>query len=70
MTVDELRKALEGVPGDMLVATYDEGILQTEFVSAAIERCAPARYPLEVINERSGHGPEQVTQAVSLFVIC
>ena len=67
MTVDELRKALDGVPGDMLVATYDEGILTAEFVSAEVAQCAPARYPLEVIDEHSGHPPGTI--GVAYFVI-
>jgi hypothetical protein len=36
MTVAELRKALEGVPDDMLVVTYDEGCLNKE-ASAKVE---------------------------------
>lgn len=40
MTAAELRKALEGVPDDMLVVSYDEGYL-TKDVSAHIQRFAP-----------------------------
>jgi hypothetical protein len=39
MTVDELRKALEGLPSDMPVLTYDHGYLSAEFVSAEVKEC-------------------------------
>lgn len=46
MTVDELRKAIEGVPGDMEVLTYDEGYLtEPESVSAGVVACAVGAAP-------------------------
>jgi hypothetical protein len=42
MTAAELRKALEGVPDDMLVVTYEEGYLSKE-VTAGVKQFAPKK---------------------------
>lgn len=58
MTVAELRKALEGVPDDMLVVTYEEGYL-TDEVTASVQRFAPLKEGdnEERIWEHSKHPP-------------
>jgi hypothetical protein len=76
MTVDELRKALEGVPGDMEVLTYDEGYLkESEDVQAEVVSCATGAMPafptsnyFRVIWEFSRH-PEG-TVGKKYFLIC
>lgn len=69
MTVGELRKALEGVPDDMPVVSYDEGVL-THDVGASIEHFAPVprRGTIErMIGKYSGH-PEG-TVGVQYFLV-
>lgn len=69
MTVDELRKALEGVPGDMPIAVYEDGYLNAEDVGAGIAMVAPhpGEGRLRVICEYSRH-PEG-TKGTPVFLI-
>ena len=69
MTVAELRKALEGVPDDILVAAYDEGVLGTEDVSAGVELVARHPYRMYVVWEHSRHTPEEIAKGVKMFVV-
>lgn len=69
MKVEELRKILDALPGDMTILTYDHGYLGDEFCGAVVHQCAPlpGEKLLRIIEERSGH-PEGAKGANYLVI--